>query len=309
MLRCCGRSLSLYFRVLNAIIFWNLQGGRSGVSGVCSPSLTLDSGRGSSSAPSSPAKEMSPVQMMAAAAASASSPIGVGSGTGGSSSIGTSSSPSHNASPVFARKLSRPMEYLLGQNSPGATNEPSSFVVDPDYSAGLTSGNYTSFCSGSEPISFATSASGSCASGNGKPVARNNTNSCSGFPSSDCELLQITEDFDTVDVVARKDSLEEDPANVLLVNGENNLDSLCAQQQAVGVQPQFLVGGDIMQPDLNVPNEVFGPISHAEILSRNHHHLPQSATASPYRNINAPNLCSPTQQGNNKPGMKKTVLF
>ncbi|ODM99515.1 hypothetical protein Ocin01_07161, partial [Orchesella cincta] len=105
----------------------------NGTSRVCSPSLTLDSGRGSSSAPSSPAKEMSPVQM------SGGTSLGVSGGGGmAAAASSTTSSSSQNASPVFARKLSRPMEYLLGQQS-----EPG-FVPDSSNSG---SGNYATCCS------------------------------------------------------------------------------------------------------------------------------------------------------------------
>lgn len=296
---------------------------------MSSPSLTLDSGRGSSSAPSSPAKEMSPVQMTAASAASGvTSPTG---NAGGSSSLGTtSSSPSHNASPVFARKLSRPMEYLLGQQQQHSPTNEVTDCGDPGLGGDpLYSGNYTSFCSGSEPISFATNGScGSSASANynlGSPVGRSSTSGAAsrttdmgknvcGFPS-DCEILQITEDFENDNSVGdenddggRKDSLEEDEEvdnnQKVVFNGSDSLSSgaLAGTLQ----QPKFLVGGDIMQPDLNVPNEVFGPVSHAEILNRNGGGTGTGMYRNINNNLNNSNFNSQHSSGDkqgNKPGI------
>lgn len=270
---------------------------------------------------------MSPVQMMATATSA-------GAHGGG----GSSSSQSHNASPVFARKLSRPMEYLLGgqqNNSSGGNGDNvnggnSDFMADPHYSVGLSSGNYTSFCtSGSEPISFATSSTSGVGSGMPSATTTNTTTATSpggngnmnnnlncgggeggGFPGSDCcEILQITEDYDEEDVVARKDSLEENEersrsnSKQVMLNGDSR------NSGRNGVQPQFLVGGDIMQPDLNVPNEVFGPVSHAEILNRNNiHHQPHNNNVMNNANLNNSQHSSPTgRQGithNNKQGTK-----
>lgn len=254
---------------------------------MCSPSLTLDSGRGSSSAPSSPAKEMSPVQSGGVATAAG------GIAGGASSGLGAVSNSSH-ASPVFARKLSRPIEYLLGQQTDDGQSEPG-FVPDPPAS-GSSSGNFASYCSNGDPLlSFVTTGS----SGGGLTINQrlnagsNNerNNNSSGFSSGigDCEILQIREDHENTNV--RKDSLEEDEQHRNPVDRDvtviNNVDSVAAGSDGVvGIgkaRPRFLVGGDIMQPDLDVPNEVFGPLSHAEILSRN------LTTAAAANNINSNN--------------------
>lgn len=287
---------------------------------MCSPSLTLDSGRGSSSAPSSPAKEMSPVQMM----------TGTPTGSSGilTNAAGASSNSSHNASPVFARKLSRPMEYLLGQQSEQQQAEPG-FVPDPP--SGQSSGNYTSFCS--DPLlSF-----GAGGNYNHHQQLRNSENinnnnheysSAGGGGSGDCEILQITEDYEVTDAdsgaeVLRKDSLEEKDNRLQnncggnsravekncarVINGDINGDSGTGGR----IQPQFIVGGDIMQPDLNVPNEVFGPLSHAEILNKNLSSA--NSNCSNVANLNSQQSLG--KQGNNQ-GMilkknyfKKDVLF
>ncbi|CAL8110728.1 unnamed protein product [Orchesella dallaii] len=250
----------------------------NGTSRVCSPSLTLDSGRGSSSAPSSPAKEMSPVQMSGGTA------LGVGGSVGASSAT---SSSSQNASPVFARKLSRPMEYLLGQQS---ESSPAGFVGESS-----SSGNYGTCCSSasvsggsSEPPSFhsasALNYNQNIVNNNNNENANGNHNPCfsSGGDSNQCEILQITEDYEVNvgGLVGRKDSLGEEVEAVMMISSgggggdtscrvDNHEDVISASSGGGYMQPQFLVGGDIMQPDLDVPNEVFGPVSHAEILNKN----------------------------------------